>query len=264
MQKDIYVDDCLSGESSWEKVLSTTDDLQLVLARGGFAVKGFTFSGKDPPSDLSTDGVSVKVAGMKWNTKADKISLETGDLNFLKKQRGKKSPASNNQIPPEFTRKDCVSKVAEIFDLVGKATPITSSMKLDLRTLVNRKLDWDDRVPSDLKKIWLANFKTIKNLAEVQFDRAIVPEDAVSLAVDTIDTGDASSSLACSAVYVRFKRKSGSYSCQLIFSRSKLVPEGMSLPRAELLAANLNATTGHVVKLALGSLHKECVKLTDS
>ena len=264
MQKDIYVDDCLSGESSWENVLSTTDDLQLVLARGGFAVKGFTFSGKDPPSDLSTDGVSVKVAGMKWNTKADKISLETGDLNFLKKQRGKKSPASNNQIPPEFTRRDCVSKVAEIFDLVGKATPITSSMKLDLRTLVNRKLDWDDRVPSDLKKIWLANFKTIKNLAEVQFDRAIVPEDAVSLDVDTIDTGDASSSLACSAVYVRFKRKNGSYSCQLIFSRSKLVPEGMSLPRAELLAANLNATTGHVVKLALGDLHKECLKLTDS
>ena len=37
----------------------------------------------------------------------------------------------------------------------------------------------------------------------------------------------------------------------------------MSLPRAELLAAYLNATTGYVVKLALGNLHKECVKLTD-
>ena len=49
IQKDIYVDDCLSGDNSWEEVSETTDNLQLVLARGGFAVKGFTFSGKTLP-----------------------------------------------------------------------------------------------------------------------------------------------------------------------------------------------------------------------
>ena len=36
----------------------------------------------------------------------------------------------------------------------------------------------------------------------------------------------------------------------------KLGPEGMSLARAELLAGSRNATTGHVVKLELGDLHK--------
>ena len=264
IQKDVYVDDCLSGEDSWDSVVSTTDDLQLVLARGGFTVKGFIFSGQHPPSDFSNDGVSVKVAGLKWYTKADKISLETGDLNFSRKIRGKKPSQSGNQIPENFTRRDCVSKVAEVYDLVGKVTPITCGMKLDLRTLINRKLDWDDKIPNDLKTIWLANFKTIRELADVQFNRAIVPEDAVGLDINTIDTGDASRSLICSAIYARFLRKDGSYSCQLIFSRSKLVPEGMTLPRAELLAAHLNASTGHVVKLSLGDLHKDCVKLTDS
>ena len=38
----------------------------------------------------------------------------------------------------------------------------------------------------------------------------------------------------------------------------------MTLPRAEPFAASLNASTGHVVKSALGDLHKECMKLTDS
>ena len=38
----------------------------------------------------------------------------------------------------------------------------------------------------------------------------------------------------------------------------------MTLPRAELLAACLNATTGHIVKLSLGDRHKECIKITDS
>ena len=86
-------------------------------------------------------------------------------------------------------------------------------MKLDLRTLVNRKLDWDDKIPSDLKAILLANFKKIRELADVQFNRTIVPEDAVSmdintidtghavsLDINTIDTGDASKSLVCSAI----------------------------------------------------------------
>ena len=63
-------------------------------------------------------------------------------------------------------------------------------MKLDLRTLVNRKLDWDDKIPTDLKTIWLSNFKMIGELADIQFNRAIVPQDAVSLDINTIDTGE--------------------------------------------------------------------------
>ena len=50
----------------------------------------------------------------------------------------------------------------------------------------------------------------------------------------------------------------------MIFARSKLVPVGMSVPRAELFAAHLNASTGHVVKLSLGDHHTSCVKLIDS
>ena len=57
IQKDIYVDDCLSGESTHDDVLSVTDDLKLVLNKGGFCLKGLTISGKHPPSELSRDGV---------------------------------------------------------------------------------------------------------------------------------------------------------------------------------------------------------------
>ena len=82
--------------------------------------------------------------------------------------------------------------------------------------------------------------------------------------METIDLGDASDSLVCSAIYARFLRKNGEYSCQLIFARSKLVPKGMSIPRAELFAAHLNASTAHVVKLSLGERHTNSVKLTHS
>ena len=148
--------------------------------------------------------------------------------------------------------------------MLGKVTPITCGFKLDLRTLVNRRLDWDDPILEDLKALWIDNFQTIQDLADASSNRTIVPTDAINLDIDTIDTGDASSSLACAVIYARFRKRDGTFSCQLVFARSKLIPEGMTLPRAELLAASLNATTGHVVKLSFGTLHKECIKLTDS
>ena len=262
IMKDFYVDDGLSGANTEKGRTQLVNDLQLVLARGCFSAKDFICSGSDPPEGSSSDGVSVKVAGQKWYPKEDKISLVSGDLNFSKKRRGKKSIDSG--IPENFTRRDCVGKIAELFDLTGRATPITCAWKLDLRTLVTRRLDWDDMVPSDLKSIWLQNFQTLKDLADVRFERTIVPEDAVNLDINTIGVGDASGELHCAAIYARFLRKNGSYSSQLIFSRSKLVPDGMSIPRAELLAAQLNATIGHIVKLALSDFHKSTIKLTDS
>ena len=97
----------------------------------------------------------------------------------------------------------------------------------------------------------------------MEFRRAVVPEDALNLDITTIDTADASEELICSAIYARFKLKSGKYSCQLIFARSKIIHD-LTIPRAELAASLLNATTGFVVQRSLKGLHKGCVKITDS
>ena len=36
IDKDIYVDDCISGEASRDRVRAVTDELKLVLNKGGF------------------------------------------------------------------------------------------------------------------------------------------------------------------------------------------------------------------------------------
>ena len=263
VQNDIYVDDCMSGEPTQELLFQRADELALVLRKGGFGLKGFTFSGRDPPADLSEDGKSISVGGMKWISKSDTLQLNINQLDFSKRCRGK-HPEPEHEVPENLTRRHCVSKVAEIFDLTGIITPITASLKLDLHTLVQKNLQWDDVIPNDLKPVWKSNFEMISELKNFKFKRAVVPEDAISLEIETIDTSDASQSIACIAIYARFRRKSGNYSCQLIFGRSKIIPDGMTVPRAELLAANLNAHTGEVIKRSFGKFHKSSVKLTDS
>ena len=265
VQNDTYVDDCMSGEKTLELAKSTADELELVLNKGGFTLKGVSFSGEDPPKHLTNDEVSISVGGMRWFTKTDELSLDLGDLCFAKKIRGRKHvDDESRKIPTKLTRRHCVSKVSEVYDLTGKITPIVSAMKLDLHELVKRKLDWDDCVPNDLKQIWFQNFDTLQELNSIRWKRAVVPIDAVDLKIETLDFGDASKNMSCSAIYARFKRKDGSFSCQLVLGRSKIVPEGTSQPRAELIAALLNTHSGKIVQRAFGDHHDKHLKFSDS
>ena len=154
IHEDIYVDDCLSGDDSYDEVCKSTDGLKLVLNRGGIDLKGFTFSGFDRPNHLSNEDKSINVAGVKWYPKYDLFKLNIGELNFGKKCRGEKVPYLEGLIPETFTRRDCAGKVAENFDLFGKFIPKTAGLKLDLSELSKHNLDWNDYVPDDLKNVW--------------------------------------------------------------------------------------------------------------
>ena len=270
IQKHTYVDDCASGETafnekgeickeaSYKKCRKVTDDLQIVLNKGNFKLKGVVFSGMEPPEHLCNEDKHVALLGAKWDPKLDLLSLNIGDGNFGKIKHGKKSD------PSVLTRVDCASEVGKIFDINGRFAPLVTEFKLDLRELCFRKLDWTEPVPDELLLKWKNNFDRINKMREIKFQRCIIPEDAINLEMETIEVSDASSQMACSAIYVRLKRKNGLYSCQLVFARTKIVPRDMTLPRAELFAATLNATTAHIVRLSLQDHIESRLSLIDS
>ena len=47
----------------------------------------------------------------------------------------------------------------------------------------------------------------IEEIGRVRFKRAVVPADAASTDINTIDVADASTSIACAAIYLRFPRR---------------------------------------------------------
>ncbi|XP_066924073.1 uncharacterized protein [Clytia hemisphaerica] len=263
VSNDVYVDDCLSGAPTVNLAHKLADDLEVVISHGGFSLKGFTFSGQRPQESLSNDGETVSVAGLRWFPHEDEISLDVQQLNFAKKSRGRK-PTLQSTIPKDLTRRQCVAKVAELYDITGLITPIVATMKLDLHDLVKRKMDWDDVLPDNLRSLWINHFEMMDEIKKVRFKRAIIPDDAANLDIQTLEFGDASKYLVCIAIYVRFQRKNGLHSCQLIFGRSKLISQEYTQPRAELFASMINAHSGHTIKQALKDKHKSSIKFTDS
>ena len=201
LHNDFYVHDYLSGSSRETSAFKLSDELQIVLNRGAFSLRGFTFSVYPPCASLS----SVGVAGLRWYPEDDKVVLDISELNFLRKYHGKKSSHKINTIPSKLTRRYCVSKASEIYDLTGLITPITAGMKIDLHTLVQIKLNWDDAIPVYLRPLWETHFQMMQKIKNIKFNRAIIPENVISLNINTADTGDASKDISCAAIYARCK-----------------------------------------------------------
>ena len=195
--------------------------------------KGYTFARRPPPPALTKDGISVSVFGFQWISETDLICIVYGPLSFAERIRGRrKKDAKAHEIPEELVRRICLGKVHELFDLSGLVTPIMAGFKLDLRVLFKNGLGWDDPIPSEDYETWVENFRLLERIGELKYSRSVVPENAEGLNVELIGAGDASSKMTCAAVYVRYKLKDNSYSCQLILGKSKIVPEDMTLPGA--------------------------------
>ena len=94
----------------------------------------------------------------------------------------------------------------------GRVAPILGGMKLDISDLHNRGIGWDDPIPNSMKNVWDANIDLIQEIGNIEFHRAVIPPDALNL--DTNIRADASEKLICAAVYARFERLGGGYSCQ--------------------------------------------------
>ena len=257
------MDDVISGEDSEELGLQATDQLQQCLASADFTLKGVTVSGKDPDETLSADKESVMVGGLKWFPKGDFLMVNIDPLNFTRKVRGRKA-VSTKGIPEELTMVDVAGKVAEFFEPYGRFIPIVTGWRLDVSHLHRIGLTWDNKLPDNLRGVWVSHIEMMEEISRVKFKRAIVPHNAKSLDIMTLDAGDGSPSAVCAAIYARFELTDGSYSCQLVFARSKILPQGTSVPRSELIACHTNASTGHTVAKAFGDRHKRALKLTDS
>ena len=99
------MDDCLSGSDSYGQTLRITDELQVALKGGGGTLKGFTISGSKPSEHPSSDLESVVVAGLKSFPKGDFIKMNTSEINFAKKERGRKPLHKKGCIPDKLTKR---------------------------------------------------------------------------------------------------------------------------------------------------------------
>ena len=271
-----FVDDLGDSDLCREEILALIKDADETFQEVGLSCKGWSISGEDPPTEVCEEGGVVSIGGMKWYTKVDCLEVPIPRLHFSKKSRGRLVVGTevfegkiledmDKFVPQRLTRRMVVSKKASLFDVLGKLTPISARLSLDLRQVMKETDSWEDIVSTSLRARWVENFFLLEQLRGIKFCRARMPKDAVSAEMELIIAGDtAQEHLKISGVWGRFKLKSGSYSNQHLIGRSLLGDEDSSIPKEELESLTMCANLGCIVRQMVEKWIKDYIVISDS
>ena len=113
------------------------------------------------------------------------------------------------------------------------------------------------------KKKWLTAFLRIESLRGLQFNRPIMPIDAVSKKLRLIGLSDAAKPIIMVGIWGGFELPNGDFSCRLIIGRS-ILSSDTTIPKLELDGTCSVANLGWMVRTALKGWEVSYVQGADS
>ncbi|GFU87677.1 uncharacterized protein TNCV_2935991 [Trichonephila clavipes] len=233
LQKDIYMDDLLSGTDTPNIAIFICKDIAHILSTRGFHLRKWNsnsteflaqfseHSSHDTRVEFSKDSKeSSKVLGLFWNSSNDTFGFQP-----------------SLELTSPLTKRRILSESCKIFDPLGLLSPCTVFMKIFYQKLCLTKTDWYSPVPQQLTEDWL---KFQKAFNEINY--LTVPRWVILAADNTVELhgfADASSLAYAAAIYCR-QNHYGKIKFQLLVSKTKVASvKQVSIPRLELRGAHL-------------------------
>ena len=262
-----YVDDLMNSVSTKEEAMELSQAVEEILAKGGFNIKFWLFSGSRVEED---EGV-VQVLGVCWKPEDDLIGLQAS-LNFSPKKQGihllpdLKPNEINLNIPQKLTKRIVLAQTMRIYDPLGLISPFTLRGKILLRESWQLRLGWDDPLPQSLHDQWTQFFKEIGQIGFVWYPRVLKPEAHEGLP-GLILFSDASDKAFGFVAYARWFCTDGIFRSRLIMSKSRIAPlTKRTTPQLELNAAVLCKRAREVIskEMRYNFNPQEIIHITDS
>ncbi|GFS85310.1 integrase catalytic domain-containing protein [Trichonephila clavipes] len=233
LQKDIYMDDLLSGADTPNNAISICKDIAHVLSTRRFHLRKWNsnsteflaqfseHSSHDARVEFYKDSnESSKLLGLFWNSSNETFGFQP-----------------SLELTPPLTKRRILSESSKIFDPLGLLSPCTVFMKIFYQKLWLTKTDWDSPNPQQLTEDWLKFQKAFNAI-----NYLTVPRWVILTADNTVELhgfADASSLAYAAAIYCRQKHNS-KIKVQLLVSKTKVAPvKQVSIPRLELCGAHL-------------------------
>ena len=292
MKNSSYVDDLIDSKPSKLEALKIAKETEERLAKGGFSVKCWQFSGESKPrvyeelikpevSDNNTERPKqrvvmlkgtdehLRVLGLGWNPENDSIIFEV-TLNFSSKKRGVWSGPDlveadlPKALPNVLTRRVVLEQVMKIYDPLGLISPFTLLAKIYLRETWSRKLGWDDPLPADICQRWSNFFTALFKLQRLCLKRCLKPVEAIGQPW-LIILSDGSDLAYGFAAYIRWKLENGRFWCRLIMAKCRIAPiNKLSTPQMELNAAVLSKRGRKVIGKEMRFTFEKVLQIVDS
>ena len=228
IRKNIYVDNIITGTESVQEASEFYSDSKKIFEGAAMNLRDWMSNSKEvldkiPLYDQAANRRKMKILGLLW-------SVEEGNMAVTYHM-------NNNPI---LSKRTFLRQIASIYDPLGLFSPVTLSGKLFLQTLWNKKMSWDNHLSVQDKTQWNDISQDLKALSGCCFPRYIGLNQDGKIEYQLLVFCDTSKYAYAAAVYLRQEIQEKGCKVDLIFSKTRLVPnKQITIPRLELLAATI-------------------------
>ena len=254
---DVYMDDICTSVQTEEAALKLTQDIDEVLAEGGFKVKGW-LSNKPIDGSSQQDKMKLleemseeKVLGVVWNRQGDEFTYRV--------------KLDEKEVETEkMTKRKILSRIAKMYDPIGFAAPIIIKAKIGMQRLWQLGIGWDEELSSLETSRWLSLFEEMTELQNVELERCLTPPLSIQKPILCVFS-DASESAFGACVYIRWQLSNGQFETRFVTAKSRVAPlKRLTVPRLELQAAVMATRLNSSVIEELRMTVEKTVFFTDS
>ena len=165
---------------------------------------------------------SATTLGVKWDAKSDVFHIQISK-------------------PPEQTRltkRQLLSDISKVFDVLGWYAPSTILMKILLQETWESNVGWDDMVSDGIMETWQCWRSELDMVSNKSIPRCYHPKDRCIVKRELLGFCDASEKAYAGVVYLRSTDTEGQHHVALVVAKTKVAPiRRILLPRLELYGA---------------------------
>ncbi|XP_076396344.1 uncharacterized protein LOC143265864 [Megachile rotundata] len=234
INRDLYVDNLLTGANSLEEVLQIRDEIIELLRSGGFNMRQWASNHHHALDNITEkifdldhaieENPILKTLGVVWNSQVDKFTYAVSAID----------------ITGKITKRSILANIAKIFDPLGLLGPIILVAKRIMQDCWKLKIGWDESVPQELYVRWSSYAEQLNFIRDLSIDRRILGENHNRIEVHGFCDASKHGYGAC--VYIRSTEPNGSVLVRLACSKSRVAPiKEITIPRLELCSAQILA-----------------------
>ena len=257
IQRDMYMDNMITGARTFEEAKLLYTDAKNIFATASMNLREWAsnsqqFMGFIPHEDKASNVSGLyKILGINWNILTDEFSISKPFI---------------HKLQHVSTKREVLQAVASIFDPLGYFSPTILEAKVFIRELWAHKCNWDDQIDDKQQQEWLRISRNLESIPQHQISRCIgIREEKNSGNVEysLICFCDASVKAYATAIYLR-QSTLNSYKTDLIFAKTRLAPQDVTIPRLELLGVLIGV---RALKFVMKELYEQVTRMvvfTDS
>ena len=242
MQKNLYVDNVISGSPSEESAVSYFHEARKIMSEANFNLRSWASNSQQlqaiaRDSQVIDENQVVNVLGLHWDTTADRICFIPKSLDSI--------------TSSVVTKRSILQDSSRVYDPLGILSPVTIRAKLLMLELWQQSVDWDEPLEQQMRDKWRDIATDLQNATVTTLTRRYFPSESNS---DYHTThlhifADASMKAYGAVVYI-----CDDNNASFVIAKTCVAPiKPLTLPQLELMAALVAARLGKFVLDSLGN-----------